>query len=1374
MKETLRMKTPHHNATRFISAGLCLLFGLLANHAVAVTTTWDPQGTVTTPNTHYSGSSSFYTGSLAQTWENAEWSTSQTGQATPQAWAENTAAVFAVHTGTGTPAFTVTMNANHTVAGIFDGPLTPNPCQVTIAGTGTMILGPANLNAFDLSSNTSDPGYVTINVPLSGASTAALCMESTGQVYLNGTNTFPGNFQLGYSGALFSGIVNFTNTLGSKSASFGTSTIIVTNTGRQVCALVVEGSGATTVTNAITWAGPNASSNTNQVNFVGNSAGVTFSGPQYFTNNAFIGSGGGTGNKVTFSGVLSGQGGIFYNVSTPSLAGTLILSGANTYSGNTVVTNGILKLGANGGIPNGTGKGNVVVDVNGTATGWLDVGGYSGSVNGLSGAGVVTNSTGTGTLTVGSNNVSSGFSGIIAGALNFAKTGTGIQTNSGANTYTGVTTVGSGTLQLYVPAAIPSTSPTVIASGATLDVNSQGVTIGALSGSGLVTNNEYQTLTVSGNATPLNGLVYQQYSCYSGALTNGSLLKDGTHAMALRGSNTFDGSLTFNNGTLSVGAAPNRLPTTLSLSYNAPALFQLDANSQTLASFSGNGYLNLGGGTLIDNETGNPGWSGVIQDSELPGSSTALGNGLRGYYYTNIDMTVLAAVRDDSTVNIPDVQTSLPAALLPYKTNEISVRWLGQVLTTVSGTYAFVTKCDDGCRLWVNGSLLIDDWTTHGATARTNTISLIGNTRYDIVMEYFNGTDGGSATLSWIPPTDLVPSLIPTGNLFLPGAGSLVMNGSGTLSLYTANTYSGTTIVSNGTLVAQADGALGSGNVVVNNGANLTLQSGSTNGYMSPSACLVLGSSSPASALVSLNFGGEAMNVLGLSFDGGATWQLPGTYGCGASGAGNPNDTIFTPGQGGMIQVVGTTTSVGLASSSSPSAAYGSVLTLTATVTPSSATGTVTFYDGANLLGIAPVNGSGIASMLVSNLSVAYSPHSLTAKYNGDAANIPSTSAAVSQSTTALGVTVSITVSNKVYDATTTGSVSNAVITGLLPVDTNYVHFVSAVATFAGKDVGNSQTVTFSSVTLAGSQSGNYTVSSAPSTTANITPKALTVASPAVTPKTYDGTNTATITGSLQTAEAPGSGTTGDGKPYTSDTVTLNLSGTFNNANAGTGKAVISTSTLTGTQAFDYTLTQPGSLTGTINTAATSPAIVSSANPSTLGNSVTFTFTATSTTPTTNPPTGTVSFYTNQFGVTPLVLAGSSSLVSNTPTTAIATFTTALLAAITNTVQGGYPGDGNFTGSSNSLSQVVNSVICSATNLILSVTYNGGNSVTLTNIGTTNAVYYVVSQTDVSQPLASWTPVAGSTNTNTAGIWTITLVNPSPIFYRVRAVNPCD
>jgi hypothetical protein len=165
--------------------GACLCLSLLARNAGATFTTWDPQGT--TGGVITNATEGGYTGSMSQTWENNEWSTSQTGQATPGAWVESTAALFAVQANGNTPAFTVTMNANHTVAGIFIGPETPDPCTVTITGTGQMIL--SGNQGFEVTSDTGDPGSLTINNVIAGSG-GEITWSGGGSFILNGANTY--------------------------------------------------------------------------------------------------------------------------------------------------------------------------------------------------------------------------------------------------------------------------------------------------------------------------------------------------------------------------------------------------------------------------------------------------------------------------------------------------------------------------------------------------------------------------------------------------------------------------------------------------------------------------------------------------------------------------------------------------------------------------------------------------------------------------------------------------------------------------------------------------------------------------------------------------------------------------------------------------------------------------------------------------------------------------------------------------------------------------------------------------------------------------------------------------------------------------------
>jgi hypothetical protein len=89
--------------------------------------------------------------------------------------------------------------------------------------------------------------------------------------------------------------------------------------------------------------------------------------------------------------------------------------------------------------------------------------------------------------------------------------------------------------------------------------------------------------------------------------------------------------------------------------------------------------------------------------------------------------------------------------------------------------------------------------------------------------------------------------------------------------------------------------------------------------------------------------------------------------------------------------VVGTSVAAG--SSANPSALGGSV-SLTATLTPSSATGSVEFFDGPTSLGSAPVV-AGVASLAVSSLTMG--THAITASFSGTGGYASSTSPSYSQ-----------------------------------------------------------------------------------------------------------------------------------------------------------------------------------------------------------------------------------------------------------------------------------------------------------------------------------------------------------------------------------------
>ena len=414
----------HVDLDGFNGTAATLLSGWVATAAASSLYYWDPQGT---------GGSNPNTNSMSGTWENAKWSTSSGGQATPVNWVDGKAAVFGVHTGTNTPPYTITMNSDHVVAGFFDGPLAPNSCDVTISGSGTIDLasGPQGLDAHNASDGSK--AFIRINVPITGE--GQLFPEDNGQSFLNASNSYTGGTTLGYDDAngpnAFDGTVNFNN-----GSAFGTGTITLWKYGTGG-ALALTGSAAVTVPNAV--AVTTATTN----NFVGNAAGLTFSGNWSLGGNLLtMGTGSSTSSHITISGVMSGTAGFtVYN------SGTLALTGVNTYSGTTTITSpAVLTIGGAGQLNSGAYANNIV--------------------NG-------------GTFNY-SSSAAQTLSGVISGAGPLNVNGGGALVLAGVNTYTGATTISGGSVVgLNADSGLGASTIGVTLNGGCLKNNNSSPTLGS-------------------------------------------------------------------------------------------------------------------------------------------------------------------------------------------------------------------------------------------------------------------------------------------------------------------------------------------------------------------------------------------------------------------------------------------------------------------------------------------------------------------------------------------------------------------------------------------------------------------------------------------------------------------------------------------------------------------------------------------------------------------------------------------------------------------------------------------------------------------------------------------------------------------------------
>jgi beta-glucosidase len=129
--------------------------------------------------------------------------------------------------------------------------------------------------------------------------------------------------------------------------------------------------------------------------------------------------------------------------------------------------------------------------------------------------------------------------------------------------------------------------------------------------------------------------------------------------------------------------------------------------------------------------------------------SNGQGHGLFGEYFANKNLEGTPT----STQVDNQIQFNWPGSPAPGVGHEnFSVRWTGQLTPPKTGKYHLVLSADDGCRLSINGKLLIDHWVdTSEAPIGTN-VDLVAGKAYDIKIEYYQAAGDAVARLFWTLP----------------------------------------------------------------------------------------------------------------------------------------------------------------------------------------------------------------------------------------------------------------------------------------------------------------------------------------------------------------------------------------------------------------------------------------------------------------------------------------------------------------------------------------------------------------------------------------------------------------------------------------------
>lgn len=675
--------------------------------------------------------------------------------------------------------------------------------------------------------------------------------------------------------------------------------------------------------------------------------------------------------------------------------GTTTLANANTYSGTTTFAAGILRADVADAAGSGAfGNGGSLRFTGGTLQ-------YSALSEGTDYATRFKSSTAAVSLDTNGRNV------ILAGIIDstntggLAKLGTGTLTLSGTNTYTGGTVVRGGTLTISSDTNLGAGTLTLdggalhnngnLATAQAIVLGTAGGTLESdvgfltlttpISGTGALTKSlgNYLTLhgnqTYAGNTTVLAGtlkidsgslaspavslaagasLLFSHHGSYAGTLSGaGELRREGLGTTTLTGTATHVGGTFIDSGTLQIGNGG----TTGSLSGNVTNTGALTFNRSDASTYagviSGTGSLTkLGDGSLT--LSGNHTYTGGTTINA--GTLIAAFTGEKGTFANNSTVTVNSSgtlsVNGDS---LGWGSGSAKLVLAGGTLSSSSTTGLHTTVRDVTMTGGRLTTSGTG-RFLLNGPL---------ATLASSTTALI-----DANVELFNNplttvTVASGTTASGI---DLRITSV------LNGAGSLVKNGTGTMQLSGANSYSGSTTINGGTLALSGD--------------NNRLPTASTV-FIADGAVLDLGGTAQTLA----GLGSAANGVVGNISNGtvssiGSFFLKNGTYNATFSGSGTNarlwigGDTNATVTLNGSNDRIYTADNNQVIIGHSTTGAAGTVKLASANALAAASQNTQIFSGTLDLNGQSNVRGNQISFMSAANGSLINSAVAATASFN--------------------------------------------------------------------------------------------------------------------------------------------------------------------------------------------------------------------------------------------------------------------------------------------------------------------------------------------------------------------------------------------------------
>jgi len=124
---------------------------------------------------------------------------------------------------------------------------------------------------------------------------------------------------------------------------------------------------------------------------------------------------------------------------------------------------------------------------------------------------------------------------------------------------------------------------------------------------------------------------------------------------------------------------------------------------------------------------------------------------LKAEYYNGTDFEKYVGEQIVSKIDFYWHQYAPLEGVDPYS---CSVRYTGQLKSPRSGSVSFTAQVDDGIRVWLNDTLLINNWRLNDHGFSEGDLYMEANTKYDLKIEYFNALNEAELKLLWKLPED--------------------------------------------------------------------------------------------------------------------------------------------------------------------------------------------------------------------------------------------------------------------------------------------------------------------------------------------------------------------------------------------------------------------------------------------------------------------------------------------------------------------------------------------------------------------------------------------------------------------------------------------